>query len=195
MGSVGLSDACALVREFMDEKSFDIDCIEKGIQLSFCRKTIDVETIDKINILQATMLAMEQAVLNLKRQPDFVLVDGNRVPKGLNPEKIKALIKGDTKCYSIAAASIIAKVTRDRIMDTLHLQYPMYNFASHRGYGVPEHVRLIRKFGPSPAHRRSFKPTKEWFPIELQETDDGRIDIQINTTGKKNKLKLPPKNI
>jgi ribonuclease HII len=136
------------------------------------RKTVDVQTIDGINILQATMLAMEQAVLSLSKRPDFVLVDGNRVPSGLNPKNIKPIIKGDSKCYSIAAASVIAKVTRDRIMDTLHVQYPMYNFASHRGYGVPEHVRLIRKYGPCPAHRRSFKPVKEWFPVELEHTDD-----------------------
>lgn len=114
-------------------------------------------------------MAMELAVLELNVPVDFVLVDGNRLPKTFDVQRATAIVKGDTKCYAIAAASIIAKVTRDRMMDELHATYPMYNFAGHRGYGVPEHIRLIRQHGPCPAHRRSFKPVKDWFPTEIEE--------------------------
>ena len=76
------------------------------------------------------------------------------------------MVKGDSKCYAIAAASIIAKVTRDRLMLESHAQYPQYNFARHKGYGVPEHMAAIRAHGPCPIHRRTFAPLKGWFPVE-----------------------------
>jgi len=130
---------------------------------------VDVETIDRINILQATMLAMELAVEDVvgkEKGKVALLVDGNRLPKKLNPDVSKAVIKGDTKSFAIAAASIIAKVTRDRMMDDLHAKFPEYNFAKHKGYGVPEHCEAIRKHGPCPEHRRTFAPVKHWFPAE-----------------------------
>lgn len=132
-----------------------------------------METIDKINILQATMLAMELAVKELdthslhardKNLKTAVLVDGNRLPKSFDPDRSKAIIKGDGKSVAIAAASVLAKVHRDRLMDELHSQYPIYNFSGHKGYGVPEHIENIRTHGPSPAHRKTFAPVKVWFP-------------------------------
>ncbi len=133
---------------------------------------MDVATIDDINILQATMLAMEQAVAGLKTSPDFVLVDGNRLPKDFDPATSLAITKGDAKVYSIAAASIIAKVTRDRMMLELHAQYPLYGFDQHMGYGVPAHVEALRVNGPCPAHRRTFNPAKSWFFSEKKEEEE-----------------------
>ncbi len=133
---------------------------------------MDVETIDKINILEATMQAMELAVSGLKVTADFVLIDGNRLPKKLQNETSTAITKGDTKVYAIAAASIIAKVTRDRMMLELHQQYPQYDFSLHKGYGTAKHTAAIKEHGPCPAHRRTFNPVKTWFyPEILSETD------------------------
>jgi ribonuclease HII len=136
----------------------------------FCRKAVDVETIDEINILEATMQAMELAVSGLKGGADFVLVDGNRLPKGLPLTTSRAITKGDAKVYAIAAASIIAKVTRDRMMLDLHRQYPQYAFDVHKGYGTAKHTAAIKQHGPCPAHRRTFNPVKTWFfPVDEQE--------------------------
>ena len=136
-------------------------------------QAVDVTTIDTINILQATMQAMEQAAAGLTLTADYLLVDGNRLPKGFDPETSKAITKGDAKVYAIAAASIIAKVTRDRLMVKLHEQYPQYDFNVHMGYGVPKHVEAIRKHGPCPAHRRSFNPVKSWYPAETEDGNEG----------------------
>jgi ribonuclease HII len=117
---------------------------------------VDAVVIDEINILQATYRAMQQAVASLTRQPTLALIDGKRSP----PLSIRTqtIVGGDAKCFSIAAASIIAKVTRDRMMVALDLQYPAYGFARHKGYGTAQHAEAIQKFGPCPAHRMSFKP-------------------------------------
>ena len=117
---------------------------------------VDVETIDRINILRATALAMRQAILDLPEPADFALVDGHPV-KDL-PVPSQALIKGDARCASIAAASIVAKVTRDAFMAQCDEAYPGYNFAAHKGYGTAGHLALLREHGPSPIHRRSFRP-------------------------------------
>ncbi|KAF6261329.1 ribonuclease H-like domain-containing protein [Scenedesmus sp. NREL 46B-D3] len=121
---------------------------------------VDHETIDEINILQAAMLAMQMAVEGLARCPDAVLIDGNRRPKGLEHLPMQTLVKGDATSTCIAAASIIAKVTRDRLMVELDAQYPLYGFAQHKGYGVPAHKLAIQQHGPCPEHRRSFEPVK-----------------------------------
>ena len=119
----------------------------------------DVAEIDRLNILRATHLAMARAVAALPRKPDHALVDGLPV-RGL-PVPHTALVAGDTLSLSIAAASIIAKVTRDRLMIALDAQYPQYGFARHKGYGVREHLEALRSHGPSPVHRRSFQPVAQ----------------------------------
>ncbi|MCK9420132.1 MAG: ribonuclease HII [Nitrospirae bacterium] len=116
----------------------------------------DERTIDLVNILQATIIAMERALQALDPQPDYLLLDAISLPRVPLPQK--PLIKGDCRSHSIAAASILAKVTRDRIMRELHRQYPCYNFQKHKGYGTKEHLLLLREHGPCDAHRRTFSP-------------------------------------
>jgi ribonuclease HII len=120
---------------------------------------VDVGEIDEYNILRATHLAMARALDALSPRPDGALVDGLRV-RGL-PCPHEAIVKGDGCCVSIAAASILAKVTRDRIMVELDARYPGYGFARHKGYGTEEHLRALRELGASPCHRRSFRPVAE----------------------------------
>ena len=129
-----------------------------GIKISVASAT--AEEIDELNILRATHLAMRRAVAGLK-EADFVLVDGLPVQFTLPSRNI---IKGDAKSASIAAASIIAKVTRDREMLQYDAEYPQYGFARHKGYGTREHLDALKKFGPSPIHRKSFRPVYELLP-------------------------------
>ncbi len=117
---------------------------------------VSAAEIDAINILQATYLAMKRAVQNLNPLPTLALVDGNRAPP--LPCAVQTIIKGDALSLSIAAASIIAKVTRDRIMVELEKQYPDYGFAKHKGYGTAVHAAALRRLGPCAEHRKSFKP-------------------------------------
>lgn len=114
----------------------------------------DEKEIDKINILQATFLAMRRAFDAMQRRCDYVLVDGNRMPP--MPVPGETVVKGDAKSPSIAAASILAKVSRDRVMLEYAKQYPEYQFEKHKGYGTKAHVEALRAFGPSPIHRRTF---------------------------------------
>ncbi len=114
----------------------------------------DVEEIDGLNILRASLLAMQRAVQTLKRSPDFVLVDAVRIP-GLKMPQLP-IVKGDGKSISIAAASIVAKVTRDKMMDEIDKQFPCYGFACHKGYGTSDHMEALRKYGPCPIHRKAF---------------------------------------
>ena len=118
----------------------------------------EVEVIDSYNILRATWRAMVLALDALPVRPDFALVDGLHVPAIRIRQK--AIVKGDAKSYSIAAASVIAKVTRDRLMLQLHEQFPQYNFAQHKGYGTPEHLAALNEFGPCPIHRKTFEPVR-----------------------------------
>lgn len=115
----------------------------------------DVDQIDRINILNATMVAMASAVAQLSTLPQVALVDGNRVPN--LPCRCEAVVKGDARCLSIAAASIVAKVTRDRMMIALALTHPGYGFEKHKGYATAEHREALRRLGPSPLHRRTFR--------------------------------------
>ncbi len=115
---------------------------------------VDEKTIDEINILEATKLAMKQAVQNLGVLPEILLIDALTLKDLLIPQE--GIIKGDAKSVSIAAASIIAKETRDAMLMELDQQYPEYGFASHKGYGTPQHIQAIKEYGPLPVHRRSF---------------------------------------
>jgi len=115
----------------------------------------DHTEIDQINILQASLLSMKRAVQDLTQSPDFLLIDGKFTIESDLPQQ--AIVKGDSKSISIAAASIIAKVTRDRIMKELHKTYPLYNFHRHKGYPTKAHKQAIIEHGPCPVHRRSFK--------------------------------------
>ena len=126
--------------------------------LCCCIASASVEEIDRFNILQATLLAMRRAVEGLRLRPLRVVVDGNRVPTLSMP--VSALVKGDSKMASISAASILAKVQRDRWCEDLHAAYPDYGFATHKGYPTPAHLDALRRHGPCAAHRRSFAPVR-----------------------------------
>ena len=117
----------------------------------------DAARIDEDNILQATLWAMEQAVAQLSQAPRHCLIDGNKIPKGLQG-RATALVKGDGRSVSIAAASIIAKVTRDRMMKAYGLEFPAYGFDIHKGYGTKAHLQALSTHGPCPIHRKSFAP-------------------------------------
>jgi ribonuclease HII len=117
-----------------------------------------VDEIDRLNILEATMLAMQRAVEALPLRPARAVVDGNRCPSLLVP--VKAIVGGDGSVQEIAAASIVAKVVRDRLMQRLEYRYPGYGLGGHKGYGTAVHMQALRELGPCPAHRRSFAPVR-----------------------------------
>lgn len=130
---------------------------------------IDVKTIDRVNILQATFLAMRKAIESLPMPPDYILVDGNQLPHFDIPTE--ALVTGDALSVSIAAASIIAKVTRDRIMTELDAKWPHYGFKQHKGYATEQHLEAIQKCGPCAIHRKSFDPVKSILnpqPVQIE---------------------------
>ena len=126
--------------------------------LACCIAEASVEEIDRLNILQATMLAMQRAVGGLRLLPHKVLVDGNRLPLLKMPAE--AIVKGDSKVAAISAASILAKVHRDRLCLELHAAHPAYNFASHKGYPTAGHLAALQQHGACPAHRRSYAPVR-----------------------------------
>ena len=121
---------------------------------------ISPQKIDEINILQATLLGMEKTVFNLKKIPNYCLIDGNQIPQKLRGFS-EAIVKGDGKIASIATASILAKVSRDRIMQKYHEVYPNYNFAKNKGYPTKEHFYAIQKYGITSIHRKSYKPISQ----------------------------------
>lgn len=147
----GLNDSKKLT-ERKREALFDI-IKEKAISYSIAFGS--VEEIEELNILNATFLAMNRAIDGLKLKPDYALIDGNRMPKDIKV-KAETIIKGDAKSMSVAAASILAKVTRDRLMLEYDKQYPEYGFAKHKGYGTKVHSDAILKYGVTPIHRPSF---------------------------------------
>ncbi|MBQ7938223.1 MAG: ribonuclease HII [Oscillospiraceae bacterium] len=147
----GLNDSKKLSEKKRDALFAEI--IEHAVAYSI--QSVDHKTIDEINILEATMLAMKTSVENLSTKPDAVYIDGNRVPKNMDiPTEF--VIKGDATSASIAAASILAKVSRDRFMLEMDKKYPEYCFAKHKGYGTKLHYEKIREFGPSDIHRLTF---------------------------------------
>ena len=123
--------------------------------VAYCIASASVEEIERYNILGATYLAMTRAVEGLSQQPALALIDGNRIPPSLGIPA-KTVVKGDALSESIAAASILAKVSRDRVLKELDAQYPQYGFAVHKGYGTAAHTAALREFGPCPEHRPSF---------------------------------------
>jgi len=154
----GVADSKALTAAKRDRAYVEI----VARSLSYGIAIVDAETIDRINILQATLLAMRLAHTNLSNKiiPDLVLIDGNTLPR-IPDARERALVGGDALCASIAAASILAKVTRDRLMIEASDIYPHYGFASHKGYGSREHLKALQEHGPCPLHRRSFSPVSQ----------------------------------
>lgn len=148
----GLTDS-KQVPEQERERLFDV--IRKQA-ICFGIGVVDEQTIDEVNILQATIIAMERALAPLNPRPDYLLLDAITLPRIALPQN--PLIKGDSRSHSISAASILAKVARDRLMLELHEKYPQYNFRKHKGYGTNEHLALLREHGPCDAHRKTFNP-------------------------------------
>lgn len=129
--------------------------------INFALGIIEHRQIDEINILQASLKAMELAVQNLTIEPDLLLIDGNQLPStGITSQ---AVIKGDSLSQSIAAASIVAKYSRDQIMMEFHIKWPQYGFDKHKGYATKFHIQAIQEYGPCPIHRVSFEPIKSFF--------------------------------
>jgi ribonuclease HII len=149
----GIND-CKLLSGALRKTLFDQITAHPGIDFAY--HVVDHTTIDQINIYQATLQAMRGAVLSLKPEPDYLLVDGTHLPDQNIP--YLKIIKGDTLSQSIAAASIIAKVIRDQLMVAYHRQWPEYGFDSHKGYGTKQHLDAIAKYGPCPIHRLTFAP-------------------------------------
>lgn len=155
----GLNDSKKITPQWRED--FYQEIIAKAVDYSIC--FADSEFIDKVNIYQATQKVMRDCIKELNRKPDICLVDGLKV-KGLEVEQLP-LVGGDGKSISIAAASIVAKVTRDRWMAEASVKYPEYRFHQNAGYGTAEHLEALGKYGPCPLHRKSFGGVKEWFSI------------------------------
>ena len=132
----------------------------------------DVDEIDRFNILRTTHMTMARAVRGLPSRPEHVLLDGNPIPDF--PYAVLPIVKGDSQSLSIAAASVIAKVTRDRYMRDMDTTYPDYGFAAHKGYGTSAHIQALFEVGPCPLHRRSFRPVQEACDIRRIAEDDRR---------------------
>jgi len=157
-----------LLSEKQREELYDFILENFHVGIGIC----DHKTIDRINILEATFLAMKKAIaqLKLKNAKHIILVDGNKIIPNCSYNQ-KAIVGGDKLVKSISAASIIAKVTRDRMMCEMHKKYPAYNFAKHKGYGTKQHIKKIREFGACKIHRKSFNPVKEVLNSQIQITN------------------------
>ena len=150
----GLRDSKKLSEAKRDQLAIDI----KKHALAWCIAEASEQEIDQINILQATMLAMQRAVLGLSVTPELALIDGNRCPQ--LPVASQAIVKGDDKVAAISAASILAKTARDASLMKLHAQYPQYAFDQHKGYPTALHLERLRQHGVSPVHRLSYAPVR-----------------------------------
>lgn len=153
----GLNDSKKLTEKKREALYLEIQ--EKA--LAWCIGRAEVEEIDRLNILQATMLAMQRAVAGLSIIPELALIDGNRCPQLAMPSE--AIVQGDGLVPEISAASILAKVSRDREMAVLDEQYPGYGIAKHKGYPTPAHLKALQELGPTPIYRRSFAPVRRFF--------------------------------
>jgi ribonuclease HII len=152
----GLTDS----KKLSPKRRETLAVIIKSQSLAWAVASADVAEIDTLNILQATMLAMQRAVQLLSLRPTLVLVDGNRAPQ--IPMAVQTVIKGDLTIAAISAASILAKTARDASVMQLHEIYPDYAFDQHKGYGTALHLERLRALGPCAAHRRSFAPVRDW---------------------------------
>jgi ribonuclease HII len=172
LARAGLTDSKQLTRADRER----LDKRIRGMAIAVCVAEIDAATIDRVNIYQATRIAMLTAVNGLHIAPDHLLIDAMRVDHHCVQTR---LIYGDSLSLSIAAASVVAKVYRDHLMRQLDVVYPQYGLAAHKGYAVPEHRRALRQHGPTPLHRRSFAPVRASDPQSLEDTeiifDDGEI--------------------
>ena len=157
----GLADSKKLTEKKREHLFGEIQ--QKALAWSIARCSVD--EIEQLNILQASLLAMHRAVDGLSIRPEFVVVDGNRLPRWNYPSQ--AIVKGDARVPAIAAASILAKVTRDRELLELDAMYPQYGFARHKGYPTAEHLHALRVYGPAPVHRKTYGPVQQL--IEQQE--------------------------
>jgi ribonuclease HII len=162
LAEAGLKDSKQLLREQREELDLKI----RGMALSVSVAEVDAATIDRVNIYQASRIAMLEAVLGLTINPDHLLIDAMRID---HPCRQTKLIYGDALSLSIAAASVIAKVHRDALMRELDAVHPGYGLASHKGYATPEHRRALTEIGPCPLHRRSFAPVREVDPDAVVE--------------------------
>ncbi len=158
----GLADSKTLTEARRNE----LDQLIRAQAVSFCVVEIDHATIDRLNILQATLRGMRKALLGLNVQPHEALIDGNRLPNSL-PCAARAIVDGDALFDVIGAASILAKVHRDRLLTELDVVYPGYGFAEHKGYPTPTHLAALERLGPCPVHRRSFAPVRRLFDGDL----------------------------
>ena len=179
LARAGLKDSKQMLREDRER----LDKRIRGRAIAFAIAAVDAETIDRINIYQATRLAMLRAVQALHIVPDHLLIDALRIDHDCHQTK---LFYGDALCLSIAAASVVAKVHRDAMMRDLHETYPQYGLAQHKGYATPEHQKALRDHGPTPLHRRSFAPVRtsarDYDPEaaldDILDTDDLFLDAE-----------------
>jgi len=162
----GLADSKKLSEKKRDQLFEEI--ISKALSYSIQRSS--VAEIDQLNILQASLLAMRRAIVTLDVSPDFALIDGNKIPTGLTCSA-ESVVKGDSRVYAISAASILAKVTRDREMVEADTSYPGYGLAQHKGYPTAVHLDAIKKLGITPIHRRSFKPVRDVLNLDPVQTE------------------------
>jgi len=158
----GINDSKQLTA---DEREYWYTILTGDPHIQWAVGFVESDEIDRINIYQATLLAMRYAVEGLSTKPDALLVDGMPFQFGEIPAQ--KVIKGDTLSQAIAAASVLAKVSRDRKMVEWELRYPGYGFGQHKGYGTPQHLQALQRLGPTPIHRRSFSPVREELPCEV----------------------------
>lgn len=169
-----ISDELAAVNDSKILSAKRREALYRGILDSFEEVGVGIcehDTIDRINILEAAFLAMKKALGALKRKPDFIVLDGGFPIPNISTAQ-KAIVRGDGTVFSIAAASIVAKVTRDRIMGEMHEKYPEYGFDRHKGYGTKLHLERLREYGPCPIHRRSFAPVRKPKDSKIRQLDD-----------------------